>query len=218
MLHLGYKVSPMRPRRLQRLWPFDNTERGGQVKLKVPSLSQLDSKKLWSGMKYKRVYSGVLAFGLLALLAWGIYGFFDQQSNRPTAGALPPVVTQPVIPTDYDRVRDWFGPWTSEAAGSTGAPALVMLFPDGHIEVSSWTVPVDDSWLKTDLIQLTNVSYNDRQVSLRTGGLISYKVGFGQPFVLKGLPQQVFAFRRTSTGYDIVSISAEQARKLGHKL
>ncbi|HET7529050.1 MAG TPA: hypothetical protein VFJ84_02375 [Candidatus Saccharimonadales bacterium] len=168
-------------------------------------------------IQYKRTWLGIAGIGTAALLAIAIYGILDQQSNKPTGGGRGSVITQPLVPSDQDSVRSWFGPWHSAPVRSSGAPALVELLPGGGVDVSSWTADTA-GWTDADPPQITSVSVTGQTVSLQLGDIAAYRLSVGQPFVIKEVPQQVYAIRRTPKGYSIVSSSAEQVHKLGHHL
>lgn len=129
----------------------------------------------------------------------------------------PAVVTQTVIPTNLDQVRSWFGPWELAKPGTTGAPGLVMLMPGGGIDRSGWTFQVDSGWKAADPPQITNVSPGDKQVQFQSDDGETYALSYGQPFILQRFPQQAYAFTKHGSSYTIVSISAEELHRIGHK-
>ncbi len=163
-----------------------------------------------------------LAVLFLLIVAAIVYDvIWGWPGTTPTSIPRPPVAATPetIAPNNVDRTRTLFGPWELAAPGSTGAPALVMLRHDGGLDVSSWSVPVDDSWRQTDPSLISALTPGDQQVTLSTSDHHTFVLAYGQPFVFESQPGYVFAINRNSdNSYTIVTTTTDQAHRLGHSI
>ena len=158
----------------------------------------------------------IVGLGTALVASTVIYATSQPPASVPAEGAKPPVVQQPLVPTTYQQVRTWFGPWELAAPASTGAPRLVML-QGNAVEVSSWIVTVDDSWKQetfTD-VQAATGSKDTVRIRLNTGD--EYEISYNQPFIIDDKPEVVYAYALRDMQYVLVSIPSVQAHQTGHK-
>ncbi len=156
---------------------------------------------------------------LVLLLAVGIiYFLWSPTVPAPKEAQQPPIVEQELHPTDLQQMQGWFGPWEMAAPNSTGSPALVLLRENGSVEVSSWTVPVDEQWHESKPFEVQAQTADEQQVKMRTNSGQIYTLSYDQPFVFASRPGQVYVYTKTGMEYELRTITTEQARQLGRHI
>jgi hypothetical protein len=160
-------------------------------------------------------YKVVLGLAIAVVAVTVIYITTQAPTPVPTEGQQPSVTEQTLSPTTYQQVRTWFGPWELATPGSTGSPRLAML-RNKAVEVSSWIVPVDESWKQETFTDVQAVT-GDKNIRLRLNTGDEYEIGYSQPFIIGNRPETVYAYTLRDMRYVVVSISSDQAYKTGRK-
>ena len=157
----------------------------------------------------------LVIIGVVSVAIWAIWGW-SSIAAKPTKRGAVPTASVTLTPGNLDNTRNLFGPWELALSNTTGAPALVLLRQSGSVEVSSWTVSVDDTWSKSDPALIAAVSAGEQQVTFTSEHNV-FTVDYGQAFVFAAQPDRVYAFMRSdSDSYIIVTTTVDRAHQLGH--
>lgn len=133
------------------------------------------------------------------------------------------------LPPELFRLRSKFGPWFPPRTDGQGRPVyhytrLLLLYMDGSIEVSAWSMRADDAkWSPSAPREISNVVFDIEAKNVlgdeKTLSIIyegnKFALGVWQPFALENNPSIIYVFGPDGTLWGVNVEDSHKLRPLG---